>query len=138
MEVTYEKYKLIALAELVKMPKGVNPAAIGLTDAEARKKGYWLNEDKLPSESEIRAKFQEIKPKLQKKKDRADSKINEALESEKSSKEFEDLYYDLELQDDDLGLNEKQLARLGVLIALGRKHKALRVLKKSTLLTKEG
>jgi len=137
IEINYENYKALALAELVEIDVSLNPAAIGLSDKEAREKKLWLNKDKLPSEKKIRAKFEELKPKLQKQADRAQRKEAEAKESAESEVEFQDLFDDLYAQDEDLGLNDKQLSKLSILLTLNKKKKALNLLKRSKLLKGE-
>lgn len=135
-EVKYEDYKLIALAELVTIDRGLNAAAIGLSDKEAREKKLWLNKDKLPSEKKIRDKFQELKPGLQKKLDREERRARQEEDSAKASDEFDELFDDLYAQDEDLGLTDKQLAKLSLLLNLNKKDKALKVLKRSKLINK--
>ncbi len=136
-DVKFDDYKAQALAELVKIDVSLNTAAIGLSDKEAREKGLWLNKDKLPTEKQIRDKFNEIKPKLDRELSRAEKYEQQAKENQDVAGEFDTLFDSLYDQDEELGLNDKQTVSLGILLSLNKKKKALNVLKKSSLLKGE-
>lgn len=106
VDVKFDDYKLSALLELVTIDKFLNPNAIGLTDEEARKKGLWKNTDKLPSEEEIKEKFEEIKPKLQAEADNADRQRKREL----FLPEIEIIGIELKKQDNLLGFKNERSA----------------------------